>query len=96
VGLLVLVTGGFQTAPAVSRRGLLWSSPGLRPAPPGCAIFRALSLGQAAEVAPVEKISRPGRAVGGAVPERAAHGAGVIGILLITSGVTLIAVRPAG
>jgi uncharacterized membrane protein len=52
VGLLVLVTGGFQTAPAVSRRGLLWSSPGLRPAPPGCAIFRALSLGQAAEVAP--------------------------------------------
>lgn len=57
MGLLVLVTGGFQTAPAVSRRGLLWSSPGLRPAPPGCAIFRALSLGQAAEVAPVEKIS---------------------------------------
>jgi transporter family protein len=58
VGALLLVTGGLQSPPEVPRRALLFLVlSGLATGASWLCYFRALSLGQAAEVAPVEKIS---------------------------------------
>lgn len=97
VGSLLLVTGGAQPISQVPRRALLFLVlSGLATGASWLCYFRALSLGQAAEVAPVEKLSVVLVALFGVLflSEHLTARAW-LGILLITSGVVLIAYRPA-
>lgn len=58
IAALLLVTGGFQSTATVPRRAWLFLIlSGLATGASWLCYFRAMSLGQAAEVAPVEKIS---------------------------------------
>jgi transporter family protein len=95
VGSLLLVTGGFQSPPELPRRALLFLVlSGLATGASWLCYFRALSLGQAAEVAPVEKISVVLVAVFGVLllGEQLSLRAWA-GTVLITTGVVLIAVK---
>lgn len=96
VGLVLLVTGGAQPISQVPRRALLFLIlSGLATGASWLCYFRALSLGQAAEVAPVEKLSVVLVAVFGVLfLSEQLTGRAWIGVLLITSGVVLIAYRP--
>ena len=97
VGSLLLVTGGAQPISQVPRRALLFLVlSGLATGASWLCYFRALSLGQDAEVAPVEKLSVVLVALFGVLflSEHLTARAW-LGILLITSGVVLIAYRPA-
>ena len=96
VGSLLLVSGGAQPLSQVPRRALLFLVlSGLATGASWLCYFRALSLGQAAEVVPVEKISVVLAAVLGVLflSEQLTARAW-IGVLLITSGVFLMAYRP--
>ena len=96
VGSLLLVSGGAQPISQVPRRALLFLVlSGLATGASWLCYFRALSLGQAAEVVPVEKISVVLAAVLGVLflSEQLTPRAWV-GILLITSGVILVAYKP--
>jgi transporter family protein len=95
VGLLMLATGSAQPISQVPRRALIFLVlSGLATGASWLCYFRALSLGQAAEVAPVEKISVVLVALFGVVflSEQLTVRAW-IGIFLISSGVVLIAYR---
>ena len=95
VGLVMLATGSAQPVSQVPRRALIFLVlSGLATAASWLCYFRALSLGQAAEVAPVEKISVVLVALFGVIflSEQLTMRAWV-GILLITSGVILIAYK---
>lgn len=97
VALLLFVTGGVQPPTALPRRAWLFLIlSGLATGASWLCYFRALSLGQAAEVAPVEKISVVLVALFGFLflGEQLSLRAW-LGVGLITSGVVLIAVRPA-
>ena len=86
VGSLLLVTGGAQPISQVPRRALLFLVlSGLATGASWLCYFRALSLGQAAEVAPVEKLSEELVALYGVLC-LSEH---------LTAGVVLIAYRPA-
>ena len=96
VGSLLLVWGGAQPISQVPRRALLFLIlSGLATGASWLCYFRALILGQAAEVVPVEKISVVLAAVLGVLflSEQLTPRAWV-GILLITSGVVLMAYKP--
>ena len=96
VGSLLLVSGGAQPISQIPRRALLFLAlSGLATGASWLCYFRALSLGQAAEVVPVEKISVVLAAVLGVLflSEQLTPRAW-IGILLITSGVVLVAYKP--
>jgi transporter family protein len=96
VGSLLLVSGGAQPISQVPRRALLFLVlSGLATGASWLCYFRALSLGQAAEVVPVEKISVVLAAVLGVLflSEQLTPRAWM-GILLITSGVVLVAYKP--
>lgn len=97
VGLLLLVTGSFQPPSALPRRAwtfLILS--GLATGASWLCYFRALSLGQAAQVAPVEKIGVVLVAVIGVVflGEHLTPRAW-LGVGLISVGVVLVAIKPA-
>ena len=96
VGSLLLVSGGAQPISQLPRRALLFLVlSGLATGASWLCYFRALSLGQAAEVVPVEKISVVLAAVLGVLfLSEQLTARSWIGILLITSGVVLIAYRP--
>lgn len=97
LGLLMFFTGGYQPPPVLSRRTLLFLIlSGLATGASWLCYFRALSLGQVAEVAPVEKISVVLVVIFGVIflNEQLMLRAWM-GILLILSGVILVAFRPA-
>ena len=96
VGSLLLMSGGAQPISQLPRKALLFLVlSGLATGASWLCYFRALSLGQAAEVVPVEKISVVLAAVLGVLfLSEQLTARSWIGILLITSGVVLIAYRP--
>lgn len=97
LAVLLLFTGGFQSVHHLPQRtwGFLILS-GLATGASWLCYFRALSLGQAAQVAPVEKISVVLVAIFGVafLGEHLSPRAW-LGVALITSGVILIAYKSA-
>ncbi len=97
IAALLLVSGGFQSPASVPRHAWLFLVlSGLATGASWLCYFRAMSLGQAAEVAPVEKISVVLVALFGVwfLGEQLSLRAW-LGVGLITAGVVLIAFRPA-
>jgi transporter family protein len=96
LSLFLLVTGRFELQPMPGKAVLFLVLSGLATGASWLCYFRALSRGQAAEVAPVEKLSVVLVALFGVIflSEHLSLRAWG-GILLITSGVMLIAIKPA-
>jgi transporter family protein len=96
-GAIVALTSGFQTdQPLPARAWVFLILSGLATGASWLCYFRALSLGQAAQVAPVEKISVVLVAIFGVafLGEHLSPRAW-LGVALITSGVILIALKSA-
>ena len=96
LGLLLLVTGRLELQPVQGRAITFLILSGLATGASWLCYFRALKIGQAAEVAPVDKLSVVLVALFGTVflGEQLSLRAW-LGIVLITSGVVLIALKPA-
>jgi transporter family protein len=95
LGLLLLATGQFSQTGQISSRGLLFLTlSGLATGASWLCYFRALSLGQAAQVAPVDKLSVVLVAIFGvAFLGEYLSMRSWLGISLISSGVVLIALQ---
>jgi transporter family protein len=96
LSLFLMVTGRLEPQPLTGKALAFLVLSGLATGASWLCYFRALSLGQAAEVAPVEKLSVVLVAVFGVVflSEQLSLRAW-LGVGLITSGVVLIAIKPA-
>lgn len=96
IAALLLVTGGFQSPATLPRRAWLFLIlSGLATGASWLCYFRAMSLGQAAEVAPVEKIGVVLVALFGVwILGETLSVRAWLGVGLITAGVILIAFRP--
>ncbi len=95
LGALLLVTGQFAAPGPIPRRAILFLVlSGLATGASWLCYFRALDIGQAAQVAPVDKLSVVMVAIFGALllGEHLSI-RGWIGIALITAGVVLVALK---
>ncbi len=95
LGLLLLVTGQFSAPGPIPRRAIVFLVlSGLATGASWLCYFRALDIGQAAQVAPVDKLSVVLVAIFGALllGEQLSV-RGWIGIAMITGGVVLVALR---